>query len=183
MEETTSCLDISGFSVIKRREMCPKCGRTFNLNSYAFFSNAENERAPYDVRIPESGYQVEPTAQNVVSVIIAGTPEIKSTVSLEEISRETEPAGLLRYAKSLYLSELASLRGQGASLIGGPNELSISGRPGFEITFAFTQTSIVVVGFWLEEDDAIFIFAKAPKDSNLRDKIRTLAQNITVNPT
>jgi len=137
---------------------------------------------PYDVQFSDSGYQAEPTLENVVSVIIAVTPEIEAIVSLETIPHEIEFDELMRYTKHMYFSELARLYRQGASLISGPHGHIINGRPGFEMVFTFPQTLAVVVGFWLEGDDTIFIFAKAPNDSNLRDKIFTLAQNIIVTP-
>jgi hypothetical protein len=136
---------------------------------------------PYDVKFSGIEYQAEPTFEKVISVMMEGTPSITATMSLEEIQSETNLNGLLKYAKQIYSSELAPLRAEGASLSGGNAELRINGRHGFEISFSFPQTMVYVIGFWLNGNDAIFIFAKAPKESNLRERIITMARNIIVN--
>jgi transcriptional regulator NrdR family protein len=43
MEEKKSYPDTPGLSTIKRRETCPKCGKTFNLDTMAYFVNAEKK--------------------------------------------------------------------------------------------------------------------------------------------
>ena len=44
MEEKKSYPNTPGLSTIKTRETCPKCGKTFNLDTVAYFENAEKKR-------------------------------------------------------------------------------------------------------------------------------------------
>jgi len=136
---------------------------------------------PYDVRFPVDGYQIEQMMENVVSVKITDAPDAKAFVSLEKISRDADLECLMKYAEVVYSSEFRILDAQGAAISRGDIGLVINGCPGFDIIYSYWESTAYFIGFWLAGNDAISIFAVAPKECDIKDRLHALANNIEVN--
>jgi len=138
----------------------------------------------YQIQIDETRFDFEQPHKSIVVVTAKDNPIFRAFIYVGELRRGLDRDDLGRGTVSYQPSSAAIHRMQAlsdmASIADIQPKLDVFGHPGFYV-FVTTQERIAYrIGFWLDGDDALNIFADFPPNNNLRDEINALVRTIQV---
>jgi hypothetical protein len=142
----------------------------------------------YKVQIDEDKlFNIKIINNSSAIVTVEGNPNLKATISVEQVPRgldrngiwrdsfNRDISGILHKMTNVDTTDMASMS------LPRPN-IVVNGHQGFDLFITNGGLSAYRIGYWLDDDadDAISIFASFPKESSVKDDIVALANSLHV---
>jgi hypothetical protein len=141
----------------------------------------------YRVQIDNNRFDIERTGDSSATITAKGKPDPKATISIEQVPRGLDRDGIWKDSfdrdATGILFKLISINENNMAAISLPrSNISVNGRPGFDLIITNRGISAYRIGYWLNDDtdDVINIFASFAEQSRFNDDLARLANSLHV---